>query len=73
MINVPPEENDRFPFVPEDIVAELERRFPDKAPRIDDSERKVWTKVGNVEVVRFLRDRLERQREGALTAKLPSS
>lgn len=72
MINVPPDVNAKFPFVPEDLVKELEQRFPDKAPSISDPERKVWTKVGNVEVVRFLRDRINQQREQALTAKTPS-
>ncbi|RTL93870.1 hypothetical protein EJV44_15475 [Ancylobacter aquaticus] len=57
---------DQFPPVPEALVAALERRFPDRAPNMEASDREVWAGVGSVRVVRFLRQQLEQQKEELL-------
>jgi hypothetical protein len=41
--------------VPESLLEELEARFPDQCPSKEDTDREVWIKVGQVEVIRFLR------------------
>jgi hypothetical protein len=41
--------------VPDALLEELERRFPDQCPSKEDTDREVWIKVGQVEVIRFLR------------------
>jgi hypothetical protein len=48
--------NDSFPRVPRDLLEALEERFPDRCPDLDLPDKKVWSRVGNVEVVRFLRE-----------------
>lgn len=43
------------------MVAALEAVFPDQVPEPSDSDREVWMKVGNIEVVRFLKAKAEEQ------------
>ncbi|KKL61439.1 hypothetical protein LCGC14_2195310 [marine sediment metagenome] len=42
------------------LIESLEKRFPDKAPRGDETERDIWIKTGEVRVVRLLRREFEK-------------
>jgi hypothetical protein len=50
-----------FPAVPEVLLKELERRFPDRCPDPKLTDREIWMKVGAVQVVRFLRAQFDEQ------------
>lgn len=52
--------------VPEDLLNELDRRFPDKCPDIRDSEREIWIKKGERRLVEFLKVVFEEQNENIL-------
>ena len=44
-----------FPVIPKDLLEALEKKFPDKCPSINMTDREIWRNVGSVEVVRHLR------------------
>lgn len=52
--------------VPEDLLKELDERFPDKCPDINDSDRKIWIDKGKREVIEFLKFVFEEQNENIL-------
>ncbi len=54
--------NDHFPPVPTDLLEALERLFPDRLPDLRISDRDLGAAIGANNVVRFLRDMHERQR-----------
>lgn len=51
----------RLPLISEAMCVALEQLFPDTVPSPADPERDIWRKVGNVEVVRFIRDEFNNQ------------
>ena len=55
-----------FPTVPEALLKELDRLFPERCPVPDLSEREVWIKVGQRQVVRFLLKQFEIQNQNIL-------
>jgi hypothetical protein len=61
---------EKFPPVSSELLAALEKAFPDQVPNTTDSDRKIWTKVGNVEVVRFLKTQFEAQNSNILDTKV---
>ena len=52
-----------IPDIPLELLQDLERRFPDKAPTIGTSSEKVWYNAGAASVVRFLRHHYDRQNQ----------
>lgn len=54
------------PPVDPELVRFLEAAYPDRCPDPKDHERSIWAKVGNAEVVRFLRHTMEQQHENPL-------
>jgi len=54
-----------FPPIDGPLLAALEAVFPNRSPEITDTDRQVWRKVGNVEVVAFLRARFDAQNDAA--------
>ena len=50
-------------FLSEELIENLEERFPDRGPRIHQTEREIWMDAGAAFVVRFLRQEFERQRQ----------
>lgn len=56
------------PFVPPELVRWLEANFPDRSPSVTDTDRQIWTKVGNVEVVKVLQARLAEQEESTVVS-----
>jgi len=59
-----------FPPISQELLTALSRVFPDQVPNLSDTDRQVWTKVGNVQVVRFLRERFREQNEDILNTKV---
>lgn len=54
-------DNDNFPQVSKALIEELERRFPDKMPEGYLKMKHIRVKQGELNVVRFLRERYEEQ------------
>jgi hypothetical protein len=54
---------DNFPHVTKVLVDRLDQLFPDKCPRLDDPERRVWFAAGQASVVTFLKTILKEQQE----------
>ncbi|GGX91111.1 hypothetical protein GCM10007160_18240 [Litchfieldella qijiaojingensis] len=52
--------------VPQDLLKELDQRFPSQCPDINDSERQIWINKGKREVVEFLKLVYEEQNENIL-------
>lgn len=52
-----------FPPIDERLVAALAAQFPDQAPDLDQTEKEVFFKAGQVSVVRWLAAKLEEQQE----------
>lgn len=52
--------------VPQDLLTELDQRFPDKCPSIHDTDRQVWINKGKREAVEFLQMVFEEQNENIL-------
>lgn len=50
-----PKPNPKKPYVSRELLAWLERIFPDRAPTRAASDREIWIAVGGVEVVKHLR------------------
>ena len=46
-----------FPHIPQDLLAELERRFPERCPDLKTDDRIIWFYAGQRAVVRFLWER----------------
>jgi hypothetical protein len=49
-----PLEQSPFPRVTKQLIERLQELFPDRCPRLDESDRNVWYKSGQAAVVRFL-------------------
>lgn len=49
--------------IPAALVKHLEETYPDRCPSLTLPERDVWAATGRAEVVRYLRDLMERQNE----------
>jgi hypothetical protein len=52
-----------FPAIPEDLLEALETLFPERSAELSWSDREVWHRSGQREVVRFLRSRFAEQNE----------
>jgi hypothetical protein len=59
-------DNFKFPLVSKELLAELEKRFPDRAPEIGDSHDSILIQTGQVSVVRFLRHQFDLQNQNIL-------
>jgi hypothetical protein len=57
-----------LPPVDPALVEWLERKFPNKVPRIEDPEREVWAKVGEQRVIQVLRQVIEKITKENLSA-----
>lgn len=59
-----------FPIVDLQLLEALRELYPDRSPHPDDSDRKIWRSVGNVEVVRFLARKFQEQNDNILDRKV---
>jgi|LakMenEpi03Aug12_release.lakeMendotaPanAssembly.Ray.scaffolds.fasta_scaffold2204621_2 hypothetical protein len=62
-----PDQEDRFPPVPEVLLKELEFRIPEKCPELSFTDREVWFYAGQRALVRLLREKFREQNETILT------
>jgi len=60
---------ERFPTVPAELVAALDKLFPLRSPDPEQSDRHIWIEVGQRRVVDFLRDTHARQQANTLTGE----
>lgn len=51
----------QFPEVSQALIDELDRLFPEACPNLSDPERSIWFKVGQRDVVRFLKQKFIEQ------------
>ena len=58
-----------MPPIPKALLEDLERRFPERCPSLKDSDREVWFKAGQRNVVAFLATQFLRQNENILETK----
>ena len=59
-------ENNPLPPIPRELVEALDKLYPERSPDIGWSDREVWRRVGQREVVRFLLARLLEQEDNIL-------
>jgi len=52
-----------FPLIPQDLLDALEKRYPERSPEIDWSDRKIWWASGERAVIRFLRQKFKEQNQ----------
>ena len=55
-----------LPKIDERLVAALATQFPERSADLDWSEKEVWFKAGQCDVVRWLAQKLEEQAEGVI-------
>jgi hypothetical protein len=55
-----------FPHLSDELIGELNRRYPERTPETDWSDRDIWIRVGERRVVRFLNEMFARQQENLL-------
>jgi hypothetical protein len=52
-----------FPAIPADLLAELDRMFPERCPDLKQTDREIWRDVGAREVIRMLHAKFDEQNE----------
>jgi hypothetical protein len=52
--------------IPEELLKELEERFPERCPSIGTPDREIWFYAGQRQLVRFLQEQFRRQNENLL-------
>ena len=57
-----------LPPIPPSLIKALDEMFPDQCPRVDDTDRMVWIKAGQRQVVEVLIEHHKRQNETILGA-----
>jgi len=58
----PPEERE-LPPLSEVLVVDLDRRFPDKCPDLEMSDREIWFQAGQRSVIDFLIEHFRKQQD----------
>jgi hypothetical protein len=52
-----------FPAIPKELLDELNKRFPEKTPKVGTPIDTIWVDVGQREVIRFLNQKFKEQIE----------
>jgi hypothetical protein len=55
--------HEQFPAIPESLVAALDKAFPLTSPSLTDTERIIFVRVGQRQVIEFLREQSRQQQE----------
>jgi hypothetical protein len=58
-----------FPYVSEELLNELEERFPNQSPQLDETHQHLMWRGGQRSVVEFLRKQFEEQSKRQLTGE----
>jgi hypothetical protein len=53
-------------FIPQDLLNDLNNRYPERTPEVDWSDRDIWLRAGERRVIRFLNEQFKRQNENIL-------
>lgn len=53
-------------MISDKLIKYLEGKFPDKSPDLNDTEKEIWVKVGQVSVVKHLKNLQEDQENNPL-------
>ena len=56
-----------FPYVSEELLNELEERFPNQSPQKDETHQQLMWRGGQRSVIEFLRTQYEQQTKNQLT------
>lgn len=59
--NTIPSDLSDLPPVPPALITALEKRYPNRCPQIEDSERLIWMNAGKAELVAWLRSVVDRR------------
>lgn len=59
-----------FPPIPQALMEALERQFPERSADLRWSDREVWFRAGERQVVRFLRAQFDKQNETVLAKEI---
>lgn len=51
--------------IPKDLLEDIQRLFPNRCPKEQDSERRIWMEVGKQELIEFLKVQYQRQQKAA--------
>jgi hypothetical protein len=54
-------DDDQMPLFPKEWLIKLQQMFPDECPKPEWQDRKIWTAVGERNVVRYLEERYANQ------------
>lgn len=55
-----------LPAVPKDLLDALDKRFPERCPEPSWSDREIWMRVGERQVVKFLKRIFDEQNENVM-------
>jgi hypothetical protein len=55
--------HEQFPHIPEALVAALDKAFPLTSPTLSDTERAIFVRVGQRQVIEFLREQFRQQQD----------
>ena len=60
-------ENDiDLPYIPDDLLSELDKRFPNCCPSLTATDREIWFSAGARSVIDYLLDQRRRQKEAGV-------
>lgn len=57
-----------FPFLSPQLIAALDARFPNRCPRLAQTDREIWFEAGQRSVVEILKETLKRQQNNIMSA-----
>ena len=60
----------RIPHVPKELLEFLEELYPLRMPRVDETEREIFVRVGHREVLRTLKKFYDEQEQRQLVGKI---
>lgn len=54
---------EKFPYIPQELIEELNKRFPNRFPNESWTDRKIWIEKGKRELIEFLLFKQQEQME----------
>jgi len=65
--------SDKVPYIPPEVIAYLQERFPLVPPQLSWDEKRVWHYSGEQKVIAHLKDLSETQQENILTQRIATN